>query len=1740
MIRESVHQIIKFIVLFIQFSIILACHVNSEVTQIKASEDEISYKIYPRNSVLYFGEIKNLSAGGGAGNYKFKIQSQSGNGASVTESGLFSVGNLDAENLVTILATDRINQQAFATMRILPSLKISASSNQIIVGKQMNFIANGGMGPYKFSASSGNMNQNTGVFLLNNGVSTVDISVTDVNNKIKTVSYNVAPPLVLSTNSNSLVSTETIALTSVQNVYASGGLPPYTFSIELGDGAGSLISSTSSSTFYPGSSVGFTKISVKDSAGQRSFVNIEVVELLRMNVNEVSITKSGEFIFEAIGGKAPYTFSLNESNPSFTADQGSLNSSSGLYNAPTNFDSVLRDTRRVLVTDSLGQTAQAIVHVINQLSLSLTANDLMVGTTAQVLASGGQPPISITAQSSCGSIIGTNSDYYKAPDIVPASPSTCTITATDSVGNITSKLVRIYPQIQLTLSKSRIASGATLSMIASGGVVNNSSQYTFSIVSGGGSIGSSSIYNLANYIAPMSLAGNQAVLKVQDGQGNSVHSTVGLYTELSIIPVSSVFLTRNSNQNFISSGGFGNITWSLVPGSVGAITSTSGGPSSPSTAIFLSDQLGSGVILASDQDGNVVQTTYQILDNFAANPNPIYIQKSPASGSSSSIQIDAVGGLRLSSEPYYTFSIASSNLNLPSVISGQFQSGTNIYIAPKSSGTETVRIQDNNGQEILIPVTIYDEMFVTPINSNLIKGESVELSVQGGVSPYSWSITSNSGVIGQGTLSSTSGENVSFDSTSHLGVGTNQVEITITDSKPGSPNTVKAYVNVSSIAKVTNVTANSGSATQSYFGIGQMIPVTVSFDRVVNVTGIPQLKLNSHGSTAFANYVSGNGTKVLTFNYQVLSGHSSLRLDYASTTSLQLNSGSITSGAIAADLTLPSPNTGANDSGTGGIGSLSINKYMTIDGQAPSIPNSILLNTAYSNPGTSSTPILDVGTNLENAATLELHTSLGCNNLVASVVVNSSTMQLTSSSLSEGVYDFYARQMDLAGNYSACSSSTVQYVLDQHQPSVSNLAVSDTDTGSSSFTNSTTVNLLISAVNAEQMYITNTAGCNVGGVYEAYSSTKSWTLSSGDGVKNVYYKVKSSLGTESSCGVSNAITLDTSEPTATISGAPSGTNNLTILNVSIGGIDVVKYQYKIGPAATTDCTQSNGYSADTLQSSNITNSIVALADGNIKLCVLGKDNSGNYQSLSSPTEATWNKLTALPLALLGGALPMGANQTTILNVRVSGSGLAYYKYKVGLLASTICSDSSGYSADIDIISSPDIQDSIAGLPDGEIRLCVVGKDQSGNYQAFADATSATWVKDLTPPAVPIIALHSSNSISPNQNSIPIFTISGLSNGDNVELVLDDATCSSGYLGGGVFSDPWIELDASQTPLNEGSYMFYALASDSAGNSSCSSTGVSYIVDLTAPTDPSGIILGGLTAPLSETPTITVGVVSTDAVGSVIYEAQIYDSGNAPVGSPIEFTNTQKITGLNLTGNSVYKLEVRAKDSAGNLSQVSEMSATWTAGDPCLDSPTPGTVCSGGSIFLGTLSPGATSGSGTDRYMTTPGGCGGIPANLISGGSDGLYTSYSNSDFTPTCSGTDSVQKTWSSDNTNYYDIPDLINYNSVGSYTDDKYGNENTTILVSITDYSKGGWYAAARYCDKLNYGGYTDWYLPNRAELNLMWINKASLPGLGNYSYWSSTEYNNYGPWFQSFVDGSVNYVLRNSANLVRCVRRF
>ncbi|MFK7872198.1 MAG: RCC1 domain-containing protein [Oligoflexales bacterium] len=90
------------------------------------------------------------------------------------------------------------------------------------------------------------------------------------------------------------------------------------------------------------------------------------------------------------------------------------------------------------------------------------------------------------------------------------------------------------------------------------------------------------------------------------------------------------------------------------------------------------------------------------------------------------------------------------------------------------------------------------------------------------------------------------------------------------------------------------------------------------------------------------------------------------------------------------------------------------------------------------------------------------------------------------------------------------------------------------------------VDLTINAVNADQMYITNTLGCAGGGDWESYASLKgSWSLEQLNALATVYVKFKDLAGNESNC-ISDSITHDDEAPSSlslVIGGGEISTSN---------------------------------------------------------------------------------------------------------------------------------------------------------------------------------------------------------------------------------------------------------------------------------------------------------------------------------------------------------------------------------------------------------------------------------------------------------------------------------------------------------------------------------------------------------------------------------------------------------------------
>jgi hypothetical protein len=149
-----------------------------------------------------------------------------------------------------------------------------------------------------------------------------------------------------------------------------------------------------------------------------------------------------------------------------------------------------------------------------------------------------------------------------------------------------------------------------------------------------------------------------------------------------------------------------------------------------------------------------------------------------------------------------------------------------------------------------------------------------------------------------------------------------------------------------------------------------------------------------------------------------------------------------------------------------------------------------------------------------------------------------------------------------------------------------------------------------------------------------------------------------------------------------------------------------------------------------------------------------------------------------------------------------------------------------------------------------------------------------------------------------------------------------------------------------------------------------------------------------------------------------------------------------------------------------------------------------------------------------QYFVTPGGC-----------TDTSCTG---------AGGADTLTKKWANNSgTTAYNV------NAIAVDNDDDGQSQSATLAGSYTDTE------AAQFCESMNYAGYTDWYLPAKAELNLVYQNKAAIAATGggfvSGGYWSSTENDNTSAWSFGFSNGGLTANgFKTLTAYVRCVRRF
>jgi hypothetical protein len=98
-------------------------------------------------------------------------------------------------------------------------------------------------------------------------------------------------------------------------------------------------------------------------------------------------------------------------------------------------------------------------------------------------------------------------------------------------------------------------------------------------------------------------------------------------------------------------------------------------------------------------------------------------------------------------------------------------------------------------------------------------------------------------------------------------------------------------------------------------------------------------------------------------------------------------------------------------------------------------------------------------------------------------------------------------------------------------------------------------------------------------------------------------------------------------------------------------------------------------------------------------------------------------------------------------------------------------------------------------------------------------------------------------------------------------------------------------------------------------------------------------------------------------------------------------------------------------------------------------------------------------------------------------------------------------------------------------------GLANTNAIITAQGTSTN---YAARLARAYTGGGYNDWFLPSKDELDKLYLNRVDIGGFGSFNYWTSTELDANNAYFQDFSSGIPDKDDKSAVYNVRPVRSF
>jgi hypothetical protein len=412
--------------------------------------------------------------------------------------------------------------------------------------------------------------------------------------------------------------------------------------------------------------------------------------------------------------------------------------------------------------------------------------------------------------------------------------------------------------------------------------------------------------------------------------------------------------------------------------------------------------------------------------------------------------------------------------------------------------------------------------------------------------------------------------------------------------------------------------------------------------------------------------------------------------------------------------------------------------------------------------------------------------------------------------------------------------------------------------------------------------------------------------------------IKDAAGNVSARVDTNSVTLSSVTPdlaSATISN--STPTNSTTYNLSYGAITNAYNRYCI---LENDTTESNcvyvtatlpaTYTVDSTNEAKVLSIWIKNAAGTVSARV--DTNSVEYD----------NSVPTLASATVSNATP---TNTTTYNLTYGAVSGTYNRYCI-LENDTVEANCSYVTASLPNSFSVDVTNEAKVLS-------VWIKDAAGNVSTRVDSNSVSF--DNVAPAAPSSLALFDPATSPNQDSTPTLQVSGVANGLSVNIYAHPTCGILTLKGTASASGATVNVDSSSlTP--DGSYTFYATATDSAGNvSDCSTNSVTYVLDTSAPslaiTSPSN---NSYINAANDSATFAVSGACNEAGATVVVKVDA-STAASQVGGLCDGSNWSAT--INTTGISaaIHSLTATLSDAAANTGTSNAVSITRDVTAPSL-------------------------------------------------------------------------------------------------------------------------------------------------------------------------------------------------------------